>query len=96
MTKEKFGIVVFISVLLGIVGFIIIFFSVNFGTTRAESWLRERGGADTEYFHLMINGYITSFLITGIMLFLLSIVVFTISFIQIHTKGFKESLHLEE
>ncbi|MCM3667251.1 hypothetical protein M3204_22905 [Mesobacillus subterraneus] len=69
MTIEKVKAFVIISVLLVLSGVIMIFNSVNFGTSIADSWLADRGGADTELYHLIINGYINSFLVSGSILF---------------------------
>ncbi|WP_252504016.1 hypothetical protein [Sporosarcina sp. Marseille-Q4943] len=65
MTKEKLkGLVVFGSLITAI-GFILLFFSVNFGTSLAEKWLAKRGGADTSMFLIVIEGSTNSFLAAG-------------------------------
>lgn len=69
MTKEKLkGLVVFGS-LLTTIGFIFLFFSVNFGTSLAEKWLAKRGGADTSIYLIVIEGSTNSFLAAGSILF---------------------------
>jgi hypothetical protein len=56
MTIEKLKAFAIISVLFVLSGAIMIFKSVNFGTSRADSWLADRGGLDTGLYHLNING----------------------------------------
>ncbi|NEU31322.1 hypothetical protein GN156_11095 [bacterium LRH843] len=55
--------------ILGIGGFVMIFFSVIFGTSIAEFWLSRQGGADTAYYNMIVDGYIRSFLVAGGILF---------------------------
>lgn len=65
MTKEKMLGFAIISALLALLGIILIAFSVEFGTSNADSWLASRGGADTEYYHLIVKSYINNFLVSG-------------------------------
>ncbi|MFA9560141.1 hypothetical protein ACERII_22760 [Evansella sp. AB-rgal1] len=66
MKKENFMI---LGSILTVTGFILLFFSTNFGTSIANSWLHQQGGADTSMYHLMIKSYINNFLVTGGILF---------------------------
>jgi hypothetical protein len=63
--KEKLQGFVMIGALFSLVGVILTFFSVSFGTSMADSWLASRGGADTGYYHLIVTSYINSFLVAG-------------------------------
>lgn len=83
MTIEKLKASAIISVLLVLSGAIIIFNSVNFGTSWADSWLADRGGADTGLYHLIINGYINIFLLSGGILFGLGLIFLTIVYYKI-------------
>jgi hypothetical protein len=65
MSKDNLMGLIIIGSLLGVGGFIMIFFSVTFGTSLAESWLIRQGGADTAYYHIIMNGYINNFLVVG-------------------------------
>ncbi|MBT2682151.1 hypothetical protein [Bacillus sp. ISL-37] len=65
MTKEKLQGFAIISALLALIGVIFIMFSVEFGTSQADSWLASRGGADTAYYHLIVKSYINNFLVSG-------------------------------
>lgn len=83
LPKEKFKYLTVIGSLLGLCGVVIIFFSVNFGTSIAESWLVSRGGADTGYYHIIVNSYINSFLVTGGILFGFGLMIFTFAYYKL-------------
>ena len=63
--KERLQGFVIIGGIFSLLGVILTFFSVSFGTSMADSWLASRGGADTGYYHLMVTSYINSFLVAG-------------------------------
>lgn len=63
--KERLQGFAFIGALLILLGLILTFFSVNFGTSMADSRLASLGGADTGYYHIMIKSYINAFLVAG-------------------------------
>ncbi|MBS8263789.1 hypothetical protein DYI25_04940 [Mesobacillus boroniphilus] len=65
MIKEKLQGLAIINALLALLGIILIAFSVDFGTSKADSWLASRGGADTAYYHLIVESYINNFLVSG-------------------------------
>jgi hypothetical protein len=83
MTIEKLKVFAIISVLLVLSGVIMIFNSVNFGTSIADSWLADRGGADTGLYHLVIKGNINSFLVSGGILFGFGLVFLTLAYYKI-------------
>jgi hypothetical protein len=83
MTIEKLKAFAIISVLFVLSGAIMIFKSVNFGTSRADSWLADRGGADTGLYHLIINGYINTFLVSGGILFALGLIFLPLTYKKI-------------
>lgn len=65
VTKDKLKGFVILSVLLAVVGLILLFNSVNFGTSLAESWLSAKGGSDTSWFQIRARGNINNFLAAG-------------------------------
>ncbi len=69
MTKYNFNRFVTIGATLFVIGFIFLFFSTNFGTSRADNWLMKQGGADTVMFHIRIESYINNFVVSGGILF---------------------------
>ncbi|WP_456278911.1 hypothetical protein [Bacillus sp. AK128] len=70
MTKGHFNRFVTIGATLFITGFILLFFSTNFGTSMADNWLMEQqGGTDTAMFHIRIESYINNFVVSGGILF---------------------------
>ena len=69
MTKEKLKGLIALGSLMGIVGFVLLFFSVNFGTYFAQDWLTKQDGVDTSFYLLRVEEYINSFLSAGSILF---------------------------
>lgn len=76
MITDKLKGIIIVGFLLSIVGIILLFFSVNFGTSLADNWLAKQGGADTSYYHIVTKGYINTFLVAGSIL--LGVGLFTI------------------
>ncbi|MFC4410062.1 hypothetical protein ACFOZY_06375 [Chungangia koreensis] len=54
-----------ISLLGMFVGFVLLFFSVNFGQRRAENWLGARGGASPEEYAVVVEQSISVFIVLG-------------------------------
>jgi hypothetical protein len=78
MAKDKSIGFIVVGSILGIVGFIMIFFSVNFGISLAESWLINQGGAaDTATYNIIRKSYINTFLVAGSILFGLGLLIVT-------------------
>ncbi|MDQ0232595.1 hypothetical protein [Metabacillus malikii] len=69
MTKDNFHLFTTIGATLFVIGFILLFFSTNFGTAMADNWLMKQGEADTSMFHIRIESYITNFVVSGGILF---------------------------
>lgn len=65
MTMEKLKGLVAVGSLIAVIGLIFLFFSVNFGTSLADNWLAEQGGADTSIYLIVIEGYINNFVTAG-------------------------------
>jgi hypothetical protein len=82
LSKENLMGFIMVGFLLGLGGLVMIFFSVNFGTSFAESWLVSRGGADTGYYHIIVNSYINNFLVAGGILFGLGILIVTLTYLN--------------
>jgi hypothetical protein len=76
LITDKLKGIIIVGFLLSIVGIILLFFSVNFGTSLGDNWLAKQGGADTSYYHIVTKGYINTFLAAGSIL--LGIGLFTI------------------
>ncbi|RSD28676.1 hypothetical protein [Mesobacillus subterraneus] len=75
MNNEKMKTFTLSGIGVGLVGFIMIFFSTDFGSSFADSWLADRGGADTGFYHIMVETYIHNFQIAGGILFGLGLLV---------------------
>ncbi|WP_249871780.1 hypothetical protein [Oceanobacillus saliphilus] len=69
MTRDKLKGFVVLGSLLTAIGAILLFFSVNFGTSLAENWLVKQGGTDTATYLIIIEGNINNFLAAGSILF---------------------------
>lgn len=71
MLKEHIKGLGVISFLLAIVGLVLMFSSVSFGTSLGDSWLskQEDGMADTSQYMLVIETYKNNFVISGSILF---------------------------
>jgi hypothetical protein len=69
MTKEHLKGAFAFGSCMGVLGFILLFYSVSFGTSRAQSWLEDQGGANTEQYQMIIESYIQTFIVTGGILF---------------------------
>jgi hypothetical protein len=65
LITDKLKGIIIVGFLLSIVGIILLFFSVNFGTSLGDNWLAKQGGADTSYYHIVTKGYINTFLAAG-------------------------------
>lgn len=72
-----------IGSILTITGLVMTFFSINFGTSVADSWLVERGGGDTDYYHMIVTSYIQSFLVAGGILFGIGLVIVAIFYYKL-------------
>ncbi len=69
MLKEKLISLIIVGLIFVIGGLVMIFSSVNYGTSFADSWLMSRGGADTGIYQIILKGYINNFLVAGGILF---------------------------
>ncbi|SES46482.1 hypothetical protein [Psychrobacillus sp. OK032] len=69
MTKNKLKGLVALGSLITAIGFILLFFSVNFGLSLAENWIAKQGGADTSTYLIVIEGSTNNFLAAGSILF---------------------------
>ena len=87
MTKDKLKGLVALGSLLGIIGFLILFFSANLGVYRAESWLVKQGGVDTSIYQLVIAGFTNSFLAVGSILFGVGLATIVCAFYKILTSN---------
>jgi hypothetical protein len=66
---KKLTSLIIVGLILIIGGLVMIFSSVNYGTSYADSWLMSRGGADTGIYQIILKGYINNFLVAGGILF---------------------------
>jgi len=69
MTKDKLKGLVALGFLLTVIGFALLFFSVNLGMSRASNWLIEQEVADTSTYLIILEGYTNNFLAAGSILF---------------------------
>ncbi|WP_079479004.1 hypothetical protein [Halobacillus salinus] len=83
MTRKDLKGLVALASILAVIGFILMFFSVNFGTSLAENWLFSRGGADTSIYLIAVEGYINSFVVAGSILFGIALAVVTFSYYKL-------------
>ncbi|WP_066399909.1 hypothetical protein [Neobacillus mesonae] len=65
MTTEKSKGLMILGPSLGVVGFILLFFSVDFGKSLADNWVNKQGGAGSSIYLIVIKGYTNNFLAAG-------------------------------
>ena len=80
MTEDKLKGLVVLSSLITAIGFILLFFSVNFGLLFAENWIVKQGGADTSTYLLVLEGFTNTFLAAGSILSGIGLVTTIITF----------------
>lgn len=80
MSKANVSKLITLGTVIGIVGLIMLLFNVGFGTSLAESWLMKRGGSDTATYHIVWQGYINTFLVTGAILFSFGLLLVTYAY----------------
>ncbi len=80
MTKNHINRLTALGAIITVLGFILLFFSTSFGTSMAEGWLMEQGGADTAMYHIRIESYISNFLVSGGILFGIGILTLIITY----------------
>ncbi|MDP4552814.1 hypothetical protein Q9251_18200 [Alkalihalobacillus macyae] len=92
MNKDKLiGLVVWGSII-GISGFVMLFFSVHFGTSIAENWLIKQGGADTGYYNIIVKSSINNFLVGGGILFAFGLAINLITYFKLQSIKDKSNL----
>ena len=69
MLENKLKGLIALGSLITIIGFILLFYSVNFGLTLAEKWIAKQGGAATSTYEIVIKGFTNNFLVAGSILF---------------------------
>lgn len=82
-----------ISSLLAIVGLVLMFSAVSFGTSLGTSWLikQEDGIADTSQYMMIIETYTSTFLISGSILFAAGILTAVLSYFTSLFFGIRET-----
>ncbi|MDC3414934.1 hypothetical protein [Terrihalobacillus insolitus] len=75
--KVKYISTIIVGALIGLLGIIMIFSSIKFGISSAGSWLESRGGADSNYYNVVVQSYINSFLVAGGILFGFGLLIIT-------------------
>ncbi|MGY3186394.1 hypothetical protein [Lysinibacillus sp. TE18511] len=80
---EKYRKLIIIGSSLGIVGLILSFFSVSFGTAIADIWLDRQGEADTSKYELVMQSNTNNFLVIGSILFSVSLISIIFSWYRI-------------
>ncbi|MCA1060195.1 hypothetical protein LCL96_14750 [Rossellomorea aquimaris] len=95
MSKDNLNLIIILGVLSAIAGFIMLFFCVYFGTAKADAWLFNRGGADPEYYNVIVKGYINTFLVGGSILSVIGVLAIVLGYHQLQYKKSSDS-HLDE
>jgi len=84
MTKDKLKGLISLGSLITVIGFILLFFSVNFGLSLAENWILNRGGgADTSTYLIVIEGSIRKILAIGSILFGIGLATIIVTYYKI-------------
>ncbi|WP_270181313.1 hypothetical protein [Alkalihalobacillus sp. CinArs1] len=79
MDQDKLRAALILGSLVGLIGIIMLFFSVDFGTEIAENWLAEEGGANMEYYHIAVQGFINNFIVAGGIMFAFGLIVTSVA-----------------
>ncbi|MFZ0447299.1 MAG: hypothetical protein WAM95_22235 [Bacillus sp. (in: firmicutes)] len=74
MTKDKLKGLIALGSLVGIVGFILLFYSVHFGISVAENWLISNNSIDTSSYLIIIEGNINNFSSAGSILLAIGLI----------------------
>lgn len=82
MSIENFGIII-VSSFIGIAWFVVMFFSVTFGTSHIDTWLMERSGEGTAIYHIIMNRYINTFLVAGSILFGFGLIIVALTYYKL-------------
>ncbi|TGB03651.1 hypothetical protein [Halobacillus salinus] len=83
MTRKDLKGLIALASILAVIGFILMFFSVDFGTSLAGNWLAQRGGVETSIYLIAVEGYIENFLVSGSILFGIALAVVTFSYYKL-------------
>ncbi|TFD99435.1 hypothetical protein [Jeotgalibacillus salarius] len=87
MTRGRLNGLIISSMILAATGFILLFFSVNFGTSLADKWLFQQGGADTATYLIIIESYINNFIVAGGILLGIGLATIIFSYYKILSAG---------
>lgn len=91
MEKEKVRAAAIVASLLAVIGLVLMFCSVTFGTYLGEAWLFSQGGmADTSDYTMATKTYIHSFLITGSIFLAAGILTGLVTYMAVLVYGMKE------
>ena len=86
MSKDHLTLIIILGILSTAAGFIMVFFNVYFGISRADEWLARRGEADTGYFHIVVEGYMNTFLVGGSLLFVMGVLAIVFGYHHLQLK----------
>lgn len=77
-------------------GFVLLFFSVPFGQSRANNWLSLRGGASPEEYAVIVEQSITVFIVLGGILLAASLLWVVLLLVKSHTHVSEVQKHVEK
>ncbi|ARI77946.1 hypothetical protein [Halobacillus mangrovi] len=83
MTETSWKNAMAIGILSSVIGVLLIFFNVDLGTTMAASWLVSESGVDPETYNVVLDSYITNFLVIGSIVFSFGLIMITFSSYQL-------------
>ncbi|MEI2665760.1 hypothetical protein [Rossellomorea sp. LJF3] len=95
MTKDNLTLVIILGILSTMVGFIMFFFNVYFGTATAEAQFFNNGIGGPEYYKVILKGYINTYLVGGSILFVMGVLAIVLGYHQLQLKKVSDS-HLDE
>ncbi|CAN7546975.1 hypothetical protein [Rossellomorea sp. LjRoot5] len=90
MSKDNLTLVIILGILSTIVGFIMFFFNVYFGTATAKAQLFNNG-SDALNYNVILKGYINTYLVGGSILFVMGALAIVLGYHQLQLKKVSDS-----
>ncbi|MFB6468803.1 hypothetical protein ACE38V_18770 [Cytobacillus sp. Hz8] len=75
------------GIVFGIIGLIILLLNVHIGLSMAKSWLIKRGGADPAIYHIVMKGYINTYLVLGSILLCSGLITVAYTYLKLKRKS---------
>jgi len=83
MIKDKLQGTLMLGVVICMIGFVMLFFSVNFGMSFADELLIKQGGADSNTYNIIVKSYIKNFLVAGGILFAIGLFIISVIYYKL-------------